>query len=104
MNEVLYHERTLLGAVDSYLKSLVHVRPHLVKRFEGLLEEMAERWLAGEQANLLDAVDGVWLHDHLRQTNDRRLAAQVIGDFYRWARKTGLSQHDPLGNPATTGD
>lgn len=104
MNDVLFHERTLLGAIDSYLKGLVHVRPHYTKQAEDLLEEMAEQWLAAGRANALDAVDNDWLHEYVRQAPDSRLTAQTIGDFYRWARKNGLSQHDPFATAIPTGD
>jgi hypothetical protein len=36
----------LLGAIDSYLSSVVHVRPFLAATYRAQLEAMAERWLA----------------------------------------------------------
>lgn len=101
MNEVLPHENTLLGAIDTYLKSLVHVRPHLAKRFEWHLEEMAEHWLEEGGANTVAAIEQVWLKHYLRRATDRKVAEQVIRDFYRWARNNSLTEHDPLRSANT---
>jgi hypothetical protein len=62
--EYLVAERTLLGAVDSFLKSAVHVRPHLVNRFETISEVWIDAWLEAGGENMLEAIDGAWLQHY----------------------------------------
>lgn len=86
----LAHESTLLGAIDSYLKELVHVRPFLVQRYSHLLEALAERWFAEGGGNALDALDVLWLKRYIAECVDQATAGQVVQAFYRWACQRNL--------------
>lgn len=86
----LAHESTLLGAIDSYLKELVHVRPFLVPRYSHLLEELADRWLAEGGGNALYDLDGQWLHRYLAECADHTAASQIVQAFYHWAQQRNL--------------
>lgn len=88
--EQLVHECTLLGATDSYIKALVHVRPHLASRYEASLDALTQRWLAEGGHNLLAAVDAVWLTNYIASALDRATLLLVLSDFYRWASRNGL--------------
>lgn len=86
----LVHESTLLGAIDSYLKELVHVRPFLVQRYSHLLEEMADRWLAEGGGNALCDLDRQWLQRYVTACADHVAAGQIVQAFYRWAQQRNL--------------
>ncbi len=90
ISEQLVHERTLLGAVDSYLKALVHVRPHLARRYEALLENMTQQWFLDGGPNLVAAIDAVWLTKYVAVATDRAMLLLALSDFYRWASRNGL--------------
>lgn len=92
----LVHERTLLGAVDSYLKELVHVRPFLLQRYADVLEGMSERWLAETASNQLTALDKAWLTSYIAAAADRQVATAALQDFYRWAIQGNLLTQNPL--------
>lgn len=86
----LVHESTLLGAIDSYLKELVHVRPFLVQRYSHLLEAMADRWLAEGGGNALSDLDGLWLKRYIAECADQATAGQIVQAFYCWACQRNL--------------
>jgi hypothetical protein len=95
--EYLVTERTLLGAVDSFLKSVVHVRPQLVNRFEEISEAWIDSWLEAGGANWLEAVDGKWLQSYLEQRGDARGEVEhFLRTFYAWAVKENLLDAAPL--------
>src|SRR5262245_54086214 len=101
--EYLVAERTLLGAVDSFLKSLVHVRPHLVGRFERISEGWIDAWLEDGGENMLEAVDGAWLQAYLAQMGEERADAERFFQiFYGWAIKENLIDASPLSSPHET--
>ena len=100
MTAELVHERTLIGAVDSYLKELVHVRPFLVQRYTDILEGMSERWLAQTGNNELNALDNAWLTDYIGAAADQQLTLTALQDFYRWAIQGNLITHNPLSAPS----
>jgi hypothetical protein len=91
------HERTLAGAVDSFLKGLVHVRPNLVSRYEALAEAWMEAWFAAGGANALDAVDAAWLACYLDSRGaERAQVEQFLRTFYQWAVRENLVDADRL--------
>ncbi len=96
MTVELVHERTLIGAVDSYLKELVHVRPFLLQRYADVLEGMSERWLAETGINEISMLDMAWLTSYIAETADQQVAMAALQDFYRWALKGNLVSKDPL--------
>lgn len=93
----LVHEGTLVGAVDSYLKGLVHVRPFLLQRYTEVLENMTECWLEEVGINQLAVLDPKWLGEFIAVSKDRGLAMNALQDFYRWAIQHGLVDDNPLG-------
>lgn len=95
----LVHERTLIGAVDSYLKELVHVRPFLLQRYAAVLEGMSECWLDAMDVNDLNALDTAWLTSYIAAATDRQVATAALQDFYRWAIQGNLVAQNPLSSP-----
>ena len=100
MTAELVHEQTLIGAVDSYLKELVHVRPFLVQRYADVLEGMSERWLAQTGSNELNALDKAWLTDYITAATDQQLTLTALQDFYRWAIQGNLVTQNPFSAPS----
>lgn len=95
--DYLVAERTLMGAVDSFLKSTVHVRPQLVSRFETISEAWIDAWLEDGGENMLEAVDGPWLQAYLAQLGAGRAEAErFFQSFYTWAIKENLVDASPL--------
>jgi len=92
----LVHERTLVGAVDSYLKELVHVRPFLLQRYADVLEGMTERWLDARGVNAVDAPDAAWIAHYIAEVTDPQAALAAVQDFYRWAVQSNLMAEHPL--------
>jgi hypothetical protein len=92
----LVHERTLLGAVDSFLHGVVHARPFFVKRYQAILEELAERWLADGGANAVDALERRWLVNFVANVDDPTSASLIIDEFFHWAVQNELSLASPL--------
>ena len=100
VNFDLVHERTLMGAVDSFLGQLVHVRPHLAGAYRDHLETMVEQWLTAGYANQLEAVTGDWLQHYLRsaaQAEPDQRPDRAVRDFYQWAVRQQLLEHSPVG-------
>jgi len=83
------HERTLLGAIDSYMSALVHVRPYLAHGYRQVLADLAERWLDEAGANSVTAVamDQTWLSRYVAGNVGRGAA---LKDFLAWAGREGL--------------
>ncbi len=82
----LVHERTLAGAVDSFLKGLVHVRPNLVGRFEPIADDWTEAWFAEGGANALGAVEADWIARYLETCEaERSKVEHFLRLFYQWA-------------------
>jgi hypothetical protein len=95
--DYLVAERTLLGAVDSFLKSTVHVRPQLVGRFEAISEAWIDAWLEAGGENNLEAVDREWLQHYLAQiTEEREETERFFQNFYAWAVRENLIDASPL--------
>jgi site-specific recombinase XerD len=92
----LAHERTLVGAVDSYLKELVHVRPFLAQRYADVLEGMAERWLDERGINAVNALDAAWVTNYIAGLAERSVALSALQDFYRWALHNKLIVENPF--------
>jgi hypothetical protein len=91
--EILHHERTLLGALDSYLSALVRVRPHLVGAYRDVLERMAGVWLRRDGANDVGAIPPAWLRLHVFEAGDR-VSQAAIDDFVAWAAREGLIERE----------
>jgi len=98
LNVELTHERTLGGAVDSYLKELVHVRPFLLQRYADILEGLSERWLDEIGINELETINAAWIATYIAQANDQQLARTALHDFYRWALQKELIAENPLSS------
>jgi hypothetical protein len=92
----IVHDRTLLGAIDSFLKELVHVRPYLSSRYGPALEGMAECWLDSGGANLLVAVDSGWLWAYIQDALEPATAQKACEELFRWAMRNELVEHSPL--------
>ncbi len=94
--DTIVHERTLLGAIDSYLGGLVHVRPHLAGDYREQLEALAEGALAAGLTNAVEAPDAAWVGQFIAASADAEGARAAIGDFYRWAAGQGFVAPDHL--------
>ena len=96
MIESIVHERMLVGAIDSFLGSVVHVRPHLAADYREQLERVAERWIAGGGQNELERVHHDWLEFYLKTVEDPATAEIALRDFYRWALRENLIDCTPI--------
>jgi hypothetical protein len=95
--EYLVAERTLLGAVDSFLKATVHVRPQVVSRFEAISETWIDAWLEAGGENRIEAMDRSWLENYLAELGEGRVEAErFLQSFYAWAVKENLIDASPL--------
>ena len=92
----LPHQSTLVGAVDSYLKELVHVRPFLMQRYTDVLECMVECWLEEIGINQVAMLDPKWLNEFVAVSTDRGIAMNALQDFYRWALQHQLVVENPI--------
>ncbi len=102
IRQYLIHERTLLGAFDSYVHALVHAKPYLVNRHEAALDELAEAWLAAGGENALEALDAQWLRTYLADAPARDTLSQALDDFYGWAVRNDLLDQNPLASCVST--
>jgi hypothetical protein len=94
--DYLVSERTLMGSVDSFLKSLVHTRPQLVARFEKISDAWIDAWLEAGGENMLEAVTGEWLQSYLDQCGEGRGEAERFFQiFYAWAVRENLIDDYP---------
>jgi hypothetical protein len=97
--DYLVAERTLLGSVDSFLKSTVHVRPQLASRFEEIADAWIDAWLEEGGENSLEAVDATWLERYLAQLGEGRMEAErFFRAFYAWAVRENLVDASPLAH------
>ena len=98
--EYLVAERTLMGAVDSFLKSAVHVRPYLVNSFEEAADGWMNAWFAEDGANVLETVTGAWINRYLAALSvaERVPVQRFLHAFYSWAVQENLVDASPL-NP-----
>ena len=94
------HERTLLGAIDSFLKALVRLRPQQAAAYGDVLEDFATCWLERGGLNQVESVERDWLTLYLETSSDRIAAAAALGDFYEWVGREGLS---PSTGPIAAG-
>ena len=95
--DYLVTECTLMGAVDSFLKSVVHVRPQLVNGFEEIAEAWIDSWFEAGGANTLEAIDRRWLQHYVEQRgNAREEVERFLHTFYAWAVKENLVDASPL--------
>lgn len=93
LESLIVHDRTLLGALDSFLKAVVHVRPQVVARYEDALATMTEQWLAQGGDNLVARLDPAWLDQYLQATDDPMLRP-ALQDFFRWNVQNDLLPED----------
>jgi hypothetical protein len=94
--EYIVHERYLLGAVDSFLGTIVHVRPHLAADLREHLEHMAETFIEAGHPNQIEALNADWLHNYLAQVEDRAAVENSLREFFRWALQEHLITASPL--------
>ncbi|MBC8077641.1 MAG: hypothetical protein H7Y32_16315 [Chloroflexales bacterium] len=92
----IVHERTLIGAIDSYMGGLVHVRPHLAGDYREQLEALADAALDAGFANAIEAPGADWLRAYLHRAPNPEHARAAINDFYRWAVAQSFVASHPL--------
>jgi hypothetical protein len=87
-----------MGAVDSFLKSVVHVRPYVVNSFEEAADGWMNAWFAEGGANVLEAVDGAWTNRYLASLSaaERVPVQRFLHAFFRWAVQENLVDAHPL--------
>lgn len=95
---LIVHERTLLGALDSFSGTLVRSRPYLAAAYGDLLDEFADRWLASGYPNEIDAISANWIKAFIASSADRQLAREALRAFFVWAVGQGLITTHPLTN------
>lgn len=100
LNPNLAHERTLLGAVDSYLGELVHVRPFLIQHYREICESMTEEWLENGGPNAIDALTPEWLLHYVDRQTNSVAATEVLSSFCTWAVEQGLIAESPFQSGA----
>ena len=91
--EHVVHERTLLGAIDSYLSQLVHTRPQLASDHREALEHFAEVWLhehSGENDVTAATTDRVFMKSYLARVEHAGPTMLALKSFVDWGRKEGL--------------
>lgn len=95
----IFHERTLGGAIDSYISKMDHVQPYLAESYETVLEAFADSWIDGGGENLLQAPDAAWLDNYLAKLPlaEKELATEVLTAFYHWTIDQNLVEHSPVG-------
>lgn len=94
--EYIVHERYLLGAVDSFMGAVVHVRPHRAGTLREHLEHMAETFIQAGHANQIEELNAAWLNSYLGQVDDRAAVEASLREFFRWALQQGLITASPL--------
>ncbi|MBX3011079.1 MAG: hypothetical protein KF832_06205 [Caldilineaceae bacterium] len=97
LQQELVHDSTLVSAVDSFLKELVHVRPSLCQRYSTVLEEMTDQWFDANGRNEVMAVDATWLQRYLARASDPRVAMAALQAFYQWSQQHGIVTETPHG-------
>ena len=95
-NELIAHDRMLVGAIDSFMGSVVHTRPFLASAYREQLERMAERWINEGGPNALAAVTSEWLHSYLASAEEPEKAELAVRELYTWALNEELIAASPL--------
>lgn len=95
MTNEAVHGRMLLGAIDSFMATVVHVRPHLAPGYRDALEAFAETWIDGGHPNQIDSLDEVWLLSYLEGCGIRSLTEIALREFFAWAKHEGLLERIP---------
>lgn len=95
-NELVAHDRMLVGAIDSFMGSVVHTRPFLASEYREQLERLAERWIGEGGANALAAVSSEWLRSYLAGTEEPEKAELAVRELYTWALSEELITASPL--------
>lgn len=96
IEDLVVHERTLLGALDSFRGTLVRTRPQLAATYGEHLEDFADRWLASSYPNEIDSVAPHWISAYLASCLDRSTAELVIRAFFTWAVQQRLVDEHPM--------
>jgi hypothetical protein len=94
MTASLPNESSLLGAIENYMHSMVHVKPFLAEDYRAVLEDMAEQWLANGGANQLQSVEASWLEGYISQAEnetEQRTRRQAIDEFLHWSTREGVA-------------
>ncbi|HYF63857.1 MAG TPA: hypothetical protein VD886_13640 [Herpetosiphonaceae bacterium] len=95
---LIVHERTVLGALDSFSGTLVRSRPYLAAAYGAILEEFAARWLDSGYPNEIDAVSDNWVRAFIASSEDRQLAREALRAFFVWAFEQKLVATHALTN------
>lgn len=95
IKDLIVHERTLLGALDSFLGTLVRTRPQLAADYSEHLEDFADRWI-NSYPNQIDAVAPHWISAYLASSLDRPTAEAAIQAFFSWALQQDLVSDHPM--------
>jgi len=96
LNPELAHERTLLGAVESFLGELVHVRPWLAEEYRDACEEMVQWWMESDGGNEIGAVTSEWVQAWLADQAMSPASPAALQDLFAWAVARGLIESNPL--------
>ncbi|ABX07062.1 MAG TPA: hypothetical protein DEF47_13750 [Herpetosiphon sp.] len=98
MQELLVHERTLLGALDSFAGTLVRTRPQLAADYNEYLDDFAQRWIDSGYPNELDSISTYWVQAYLSSLSlaQREVAKAALHSFFDWAVSQGLIDQAPL--------
>jgi len=98
---LVVHERTLLGALDSFRGTLVHTRPQLAAAYGAHLEAFVNRWLASSYPNAIDMVAPHWIRTYLASCLDRSTAEAAMRAFFTWAVQQQLVAVHPMAERKT---
>ncbi|MBP8251907.1 MAG: hypothetical protein KAX40_06050 [Herpetosiphon sp.] len=93
---LITHERTLLGAIDSFQGTLVRTRPYLAAEYGEILENFAQAWLDGGYPNQLDSMTYSWIRAYLGANDHPALAKTVLQAFFDWTVTHTLIDHHPM--------
>ena len=95
---MIVHERTLLGALDSFAGTMVRTRPQLAAVYGEVLEDFADRWLESNYPNEIDAVAPNWVKAYLVSCENRPTAEAALQAFFSWAVSQDLITTHPMTN------
>lgn len=96
MNDLIVHERTLLGAIDSFQGTLVRTRPQLAGAYGEYLEDFADRWLDSGYPNALEDIAPHWVSAYLASSLDQETATAALMSFFNWATQQALIARNPM--------
>lgn len=100
--DLIVHERTLLGALDSFQGTMVRTRPYLAAAYNEILEDFAERWIDSGHPNELDAIAPAWIEAYLSTQEDRSTATAALHGFFSWAVAQHLIATHPMNDKHST--